>query len=99
MKILALLFLGGCVTSPSLDDLYMQRTACVMSGAECGDLDKQITRKEDIQVMRENAAAPKCPPNHFAYCDGRWNIDCGRKYAKRPVDWICLSKGQLGNLF
>jgi hypothetical protein len=89
VKILALLLLGGCATQ-SLDDLYLQRAACVTSGGECSDLDALITRKEDIQTMRENAKPPECPSGSVAYCDS-FTRGCGQKRTRQPIKWTCVS--------
>ena len=99
MKYIVLLFLGGCATT-SLDDLYLQRTACVSSGGECSALDRLIDRKLDIMTLRENAMPPECPDGYVAFCDSRWDRGCGRKYSKKPVDWVCISQEQVrGQLF
>jgi hypothetical protein len=92
MKLLTLLFLTGCTTQ-TVDDLYAERTLCVSSGGECGEIELKLQRREEIIRRADNAKAPNCPDGFVAYCDER-DRGCGDRFPQRPVRYKCISRDQ-----
>ena len=93
MKILPLLLLlGGCATP--LDELYLQRTACLGLGAECEDLHKEIDKRERNQERRIYDNLKRCPGRYIEYCD-QTMFGCGRRHKTPRDQFTCVTPEQL----
>ena len=75
LKILPLLFLAGCATNTSLDDMLQEAVACsnakvnIDENINCDDLWETINRKEEARERRRLRNSIKCPDNYILYKD------------------------------
>ena len=98
MKLLPLPFLlVGCATT-SIDDLYMEQSACLAEKGNCSEITESIERKEKRLAQRDYDDTNRCGPKHIEYCESR-DRGCGRAH-KRPDDkFYCINQDQLKDLF
>ncbi len=97
MKVLPLLLvLSGCSTM-SIDEMYMELSSCVSSGAECDDIQAMVNKREELIYQRENAKMT-CPAGFVAYCDSNMR-GCGSKRAPEQVEYRCVKNGAIKDLF
>ena len=86
-----LLILGGCAAS--LEDLYLQRTACLAYGDECEEVHESIDRRERHIEQRAYDRRSRCPGNLIEYCNERMR-GCGRRHKSPTDEFSCMSAQQ-----
>ena len=58
-------------------------------GLQCGKLDAEIEKKEQIREWEDNTRMP-CPDGLIAFCTDRMD-GCGAKRWHKPVKYYCVS--------